>query len=512
MKTGIVNRDLLGLACLLALATPAHAQAWPVATSLGSSMPEAASQRSVAGDAGVEAGGRMADEASQAVAMPEAAAADAPVIAGAIGDPPASADAMPSSEDDEQDGESAPDPFDIGGDDEAIGSSTRRFTFAHEVSRRVGSDGGIVNSRSSARAEYATFFRDSFYARLDAKLNAFWASDHRARGRSAQTEVVTSEAFFQYSRQGGSTSLKIGAQKLIWGESEGGAITDEVSPRNFSELFLIPLEESRLGQGMVVFDYFSRAGDWSVFYVPTPRFNEYPERGTEYHLDPFGDTAIVRDARGGPRDDEFGMRWRRTFGQSDISLMAARLTDNDHAYRVDGFAPTGEWLVSRLKQRLTMIGSTFSLTRGKTLVKGEVALKSSRAFNDAAFGIVERDVVDSAIGLSYSLGQNNMIGVEWVNSRILGWHPGIVGVPENAASLVANATFMFMHDKLSINWLTIYSEPYTSYQSSLRSAYKWDDNLSFGLDLHYVDAPDRRSGLRAYRDKDQVVLRVQYQF
>lgn len=470
-------RDIAGLACLMVLSGPLSAQDVPVP-----SPPAVQAGETDDTDAGTE--------------------------------PVESDEQMPSETPiSDADVDFSADSFDMDAGEKDSGSgTTHRATFAHEASYRIADDGGLVNNRTSARLEYSSFFRESFYVRLDSKLNAYWGNDHRARGKSMQAEVITSEAFLQYSRQGGTTSLKAGVQKLIWGESEGGAITDEVSPRNFSELFLIPLEESRLGQGMVVFDYFSPVGDWSAFYVPTPRYNEYPERGTEYHVDPFGGQAIVRDVHGNARDDEFGMRWRRTFGQSDISLMAARLTENDHAYRLEGLSPTGALLVARLKQRMTMIGSTFSLTRGKSLVKGEVALKSSRAFNDAAFGLVEKDVLDSAIGVTYSLGQNNTVGVEWVNSRILGWNRGIAGVPENAASLVVNANVLFLHDRLSVNWLAIYTEPYHSHQSSIRTAYKWDDNLSFGLDLHYVDAPDRRSGLRPYRDKDQVVFRVQYQF
>lgn len=474
--------DIAGLACLLALSTPLRAQDAPA--------PATPPARAAAS-------GVLADDVTTASAPEEMGEIDA-----------ASTEAVPDGQID-----FSADSFEMDeGGNRSGSNTTHRATFAHELSRRFGSDGELVNNRTSARLEYSTFFRESFYARLDGKLNAYWSNDHKARGKSMETEVITSEAFLQYSRQGGATSLKVGVQKLIWGESEGGAITDEVSPRNFSELFFIPLEESRLGQGMVVFDYFSPVGDWSMFYVPTPRFNDYPERGTAYFVDAFGESAIVRDRRGGARDDEFGMRWRRTFGQSDVSVMAARLTENDYAYRLDGIAPDGRLLIARVPQRMTMLGSTFSFTRGKSLVKGEVALKSSRAFNDRSLGLVEKDVLDSAIGLTYSLGQNNTLGVEWVNSRILGWNRGISGVPENAASLVINANFLFHNDRLSVNWLTIWSEPYASYQSSLRSAYKWDDNLSFGIDLHYVDAPDRRSGLRPYRDEDQVVVRVQYQF
>lgn len=399
-------------------------------------------------------------------------------------------------------------------DDERGSSESKRFTLKHEVSLKASGAAEIVNHRSAFRVEYSKFFLGSFFMQLDAKLNSFWSADHRAESedKNALLETNTQEAFLQYSAEGGRTSIRAGVLRMIWGESEGGAITDEVSPRNFSELFFIPLEESRLGQGMINVDHFSAIGDWSFFYVPKPRFNKYSERGTEYFIDPLAGVAFVRDDPSGSSDDEFGMRWRKTFGQSDISVMAARLIDNDYVLRYDGTTAWGAPLVTRTRQRLTLAGMTFSHARGGYLFKGEVALKSPRGFNDAAFGVIEKDVLDTALGVTYSLGQSNTIGVEWVNSRVLGWDDRIVGVPQNSASLVINANLFFFNDTLSMNWLTFYSRPYTSYQSSLRTAYKWSDNLSIGMDLHFVDVPDRRNGLHIYRNQDQVVFRVQYQF
>ena len=400
-------------------------------------------------------------------------------------------------------------------DDDARGSpESKRFTLTHEVSLKASGSAETVNHRSAIRIEYSKFFLDSFFMQFDAKLNTYWSTDHRAEAEdeNALLETNTQEAFLQYSADGGQTSVRAGVMRLIWGESEGGAITDEVSPRNFSELFLIPLEESRLGQGMLNIDHFSTVGDWSFFYVPKPRFNKYPDRGTEYFIDPFAGVAFVRDDPSDGSDGEFGMRWKKTFGQSDISAMTARLIDNDYVLRFDGETAWGAPLITRVRQRFTLSGLTFSHARGGYLFKGELALKSPRGFNDAALGVIEKDVLDSAIGVTYSLGQSNTIGVEWVNSRILGWNDRIVSAPKNSASLVVNANLFFLNDTLSMNWLTFYSRPYTSYQSSLRTAYKWSDNLSVGLDLHFVDVPDRRGGLRAYRGQDQVVFRIQYQF
>ncbi len=393
-------------------------------------------------------------------------------------------------------------------------SKAMRSTLGHEGSFRTRGQHGVVNNRSWFRIEYSKFFLDSFFVQIDSKLNAFWSNDHRAKAEDQATlfETNTQEAFLQYSGTGGYTSIKTGVQRLIWGESEAGAITDEVSPRNFSELFFAPLEESRIGQFMLNLDHFSSSGDWSFFFVPNPKFNKYPKSGTAYYVDPFNGLADIRDEPSDKKQYEYGMRWKKTFGKSDISFMAASLVDNDYVFHMDGVTDAGRLLISRLKQRFTLTGVTFNYAKGKYLLKGEVGLKSPKGFNDAAFQIIEKDVIDSSLGLTSSLGQSNTIGLEVVNSYVRNWNNTIVGVPRDTSSLVLNTTLFFFNNTLSVNWLTIYNRPFTSYQSSVRTSYKWNDNTTFSVDAHVIDVPDKNSSLRPYRDQDQIVFRVQYQF
>lgn len=407
----------------------------------------------------------------------------------------------------EQDGEA------FGADGADTSPKAARFIVGHENSFRTAGDGRVVNNRSWFRVEYSKFFHNSFYVQLDSKLNAYWDRDHRARAedKKVQFETITPEAFLQYSVDGGATSIKLGVQRLIWGVSDGGAITDEVSPRNLSELFFIPLEESRLGQFMLNVDYFSSSGHWSVFFNPDAKFNRLPRGGSAYYVDPFNGQADV--SRGGKdHDNEYGARWRKTFGSSDISLMAARLVDNDYVYRQDGVTGEGRLAITRSQQQYTLTGMTFNYVMDKILLKGEVAYKSPLAFNDAALQVIEKDSIDSAIGLTYNLGQSNTLGMELVNRHVRGWSRQIVSEPRNASSLVLNANLFFLNDTLTVNWLALRHWPHTSYQSSLRTSYKWRDNTTFGFDIHTIRVPDRRSALRRFSDDDQIFFRAEWQF
>ena len=378
-----------------------------------------------------------------------------------------------------------------------------RVSLKHEVSYKFASPKRLVNNRSSVRLEYSKALTSNLYFRLDTKLNLHWRNDHRARAKDEDPfrELVTREAYLQSSF--GNTSFRLGYQILPWGVSEGGAITDEVSPRNSAEFFFIPLEESRVGQPMLTADHFGDSGQWTAFFVPRPGYNKYPDRGSEYDIP----GAFDRNA---PDDDwdnagtwEFGARWKRTFGKSDISLMAARLIDNDYLVR---------------QQRFRMYGLTANVAIDNLLLRAEVALKQPRAFfarsaGSSGLAVVESDQFDSSFGFDYSPGGRALTySAEVVWSRLLDWNGDIVGRERDEYSLVGLVSNRFFNDDLTLSWLTIYTRPYASFQHRFLSSYLIDDNSTVYFELFYPDERDERSATWPYRDQKQFVIRYQYQF
>lgn len=387
-----------------------------------------------------------------------------------------------------------------------------RFTLRHELSWKTGDPDGVRSNRSSFRLEYSRFFWNHFFIQFDAKLSAFWGTDHRAEAEEEDIlyESSSREAFLQISFA--DTSLKLGRQVMIWGESDGGAITDVISPRDYSELFFISLEESRIGQPMLVLDQFSGIGRWTLFVVPDPAFNDYPEEGTAYYVDPFAGQAVIEDERDDEDLAEYGVRWKKTFGKSDISLMAASLIDNDYAYRLDGYTPTGKLLFTSVRQRYRMTGTAFNYVVGSFLFKGEIARKSPRAFNDTAYQLQKKDVLDTALGLEYSTGGSWSLGLELVNSHIDDWSDEILDVPEDSQSLVLVWDHTYLNEVLSVSWMSQLTAPCTAYLHSLTTAYDWNDAVTLYLEAYVPDVRDEDSELWVYRDQKQLVAKLQLQF
>lgn len=378
-----------------------------------------------------------------------------------------------------------------------------RISLKHETSYKFASPKRVVNNRSSVRVEYSKPLTSNLFLRLDTKLNLHWGNDHRAKAKDENPfrELVTREAYLQSSF--GNTSFRLGYQILPWGVSEGGAITDEVSPRNNAEFFFISLEESRVGQQMLAMDHFGDSGQWTAFFVPRPGYNKYPDRGSEYDIPGAFDRNAPDDDWGNAGTYEFGARWKRTFGKSDISLMAARLIDNDYLVR---------------QQRFRMYGLTANIAIDNLLLRAEVALKQPRAFfarpaGSSDLSIVESDQFDSSFGFDYSPGGRSLTySAEVVWSRLLDWRSDIVGREQDEYSLVGSVSNRFFNDDLTLSWLTIYTRPYTSFQHKFLSSYLIDDNSTVYFELFYPDERDERSGTWPYRDQKQFVIRYQYQF
>ena len=390
-------------------------------------------------------------------------------------------------------------------------SKRSRVTLRHETSYRTQETKEIVNNRLSAQLEYSQFFLNNFYVRLDTKANVFFENDHRAKAEKENVllEQVTREAFLQGSL--GNTSFQLGIQNLIWGESDGGALTDVISPRNASELFFIPLEESRIGQFMFRVEHFSDNGDFSFFYTPDAEFDELPDPGTAY--DVFSLPMNIEVEKEKDSDlYEFGGRWIKTFGKSDISLMAANLIENNRHFAFKEFSSNGNIILEEQTQRFSMVGVTFNYVRDSLLWRGEFAYKSSLVFSDSNFNPQEKKVYDTSLSLQYSLPGNDSISMEWVNRHINDWNNTLQGVEKDNSSIILNWQSSYFNEELSINVLSIYSFPYTSFQHSVRTTYDWIDNWSINFDFHIVDVQDSRSALSPYENEHQIVFKIQYQF
>lgn len=395
--------------------------------------------------------------------------------------------------------------------------SPLRLTLKHEGAWKFVDPYDAMNNRSSLRLEYSKFFLKYLFLRGEARATGYWKYDHRTRptdfwhnDRSEPEDAAFGTRIREAYLQGsfGGTSIKAGTQILIWGESDAGALTDEVSPRDNSEIYFISLEESRIGQPMLLLDQYTAFGDWSLFFVPYPAFNENPQPGTAYYLNPFGEAAEVR-VEGRDEDDfEYGMRWKKAIGLSDVSVMAASLTDNDRAVRV-----ADDGVLEERTERFTLAGLALNYPFGNFLPKAEAALKFEKPFTDASLRITKRNAFGASLGFDYSTGGTFTFGMEAVHNRVLDWDEDLQGIPEDGTwSFVTFLGDRFLNETLSLNWLTRFLANDPSVVSIGTAAYQVNDYASVALEAYYPWVHDRFSAMWPYRNQKQILLKLQLQF
>lgn len=382
---------------------------------------------------------------------------------------------------------------------EAQAESPLRFSVAYEYGYKVQRPERTIKNRASLRLEYGRTLSDSFSVQFDAKANVFLGNDQR---RAADNrDIMVTQAYLQSSF--GKTSFRAGIQTLPWGESMLAPITDEISPRDNRELFNFNLEELRIGQPMLVVDRYTDSTRWSGFVVPQASFNKLPEDGTLYDLDPLS----YRRGSVGEGGPEYGVSWKKNYDRADITLMAASLVDNDYARRLDG-----DGLATRVRERFTLTGMSFSRAMGNFVLRGEAAVKFGKPFNDQALQIVLKRTIETYVGLDYRPTPTMSMSAEVLNQQVFDWETDILGVPKNRQTGMLSLQKNLMNDDLSITLQAFGFWPNASTLSMLLTSWKVNDNLALSMNVAVPSTNSRQGSLWTVRDQKQALFKIQWQF
>ncbi len=391
-----------------------------------------------------------------------------------------------------------------------------RVGLKYELAYKIIEPQRFMNNRISLKFEYSKFLFNLFTLHIDSKLSTFLADDHRTKNTAVWVDdkVYDSQlAFggrtrdFYIQTSFNKTSIKTGFQTLAWGESDFATVTDEISPLDYREPLSLNIDDFRLNQFMITIDQYSSIGKWSIFFVPYARFNEHAKEGSGYYYDPYnGSVQYETDVQDGNLF-EYGIRWKKTFGKSDISIIATSLINNEYTLQM-----VNPELILRSKQRYHIAGFTFNHAINNFLLKGEVALKTSKTFNDTSFQILKRNTFDASFGFDYSVNATLKLSVEAVNYHVINWDEQILGVPEDNYMLLFVMGKSLLKNNLSIYWVTMYNGPFTSFFNVCTTSYNLNDHFTLYLDVLIPSSKNVNSGFYLYRNQKQVGFKIQYQF
>ena len=400
--------------------------------------------------------------------------------------------------------------------DEMMKKKSMRIGLSYEFAMRYPDI--VRKSRVGIRTDYSKLLFGNTSLIVDAKAFMFLPHDHSDRqsvlwlnddslNMKVSFGARVRDAYLQSNFN--NTSIKVGVQTLAWGESDFATITDEISPMDYREPLNLNVDELRIGQVMLTVNQYTSFGNLTGFFIPYPLFNQYPRRGTDFYYDPYEGIASISykmdKNKGLPF--EAGARWKKTFGKSDISFMAATLINNDYALRRWGYNITYQ-----SKLRYSMAGITFNRAINNFLIRSEVAFKAPKAYADRDQQVVKKNNLDASLGIDYSANSTLTMTLEAINYHIIDFDNTVKSAGRDNYMLLFILTKLFMHNELSVNWVSMYNGPNPAFFQLLSTTYNWNDRLSLSMDIILPFTKDQGSSFYTLRNEKQASFKILYQF
>jgi hypothetical protein len=207
---------------------------------------------------------------------------------------------------------------------------------------------------------------------------------------------------------------------VVWGETVGNSVLDIINNSEFRDFTIIDIEDARLSQAMLVWDFFGtdNSSSLSTFVNLYPEFNPAPVRGSPLFFDPgFNLPDYSRD---GKILLEAGTQWKKSFEGSDIAVMAAYLYENQLRY--DPPLPGSADARPDINDFL-LLGFSANRAIGKLLLNFDLAFSHNILADSFAFPgtsslstpvNLRKDQIGTSFGFEYAIDneQNVSLGIQ----------------------------------------------------------------------------------------------------
>lgn len=418
----------------------------------------------------------------------------------------------------------------LGGDDFAFDSSalevnesswTDGFKTALEHSHTQ-IPGDASREQSSVRVVYEGNVAEGVYLKVDNRYRYFWHNDDLAENRGdAYGHNKLQRAWLQYSR--GACSSTLGRQTLIWGTVEGTFVTDIVTPFDYTEQLLTDYGSVRLAQDMLVGECFSSQSQLQVFYTPEARTDIY-----QHH------PLIVDIAPGFPRarldidpEEEWGLRYKWLGDGYDLSLMYARLYDNNPTPMLRGNSDAGPspadiiggalgqitgdnaipegYRVEPALAQFNLVGAASAIAIGRLLLKVEAAYRSEQLI---AFSDDTTERYDAAVGFEYTTTSNHII-----NAGIWGTHLSNDAIAVNDTQVLSLGwRKTFLNDNLVMSLLGNWSSNPRFASATILADYRWNDYWSTAFAISAADLGELGENNPIVAAEESATMSIKYEF
>jgi hypothetical protein len=341
---------------------------------------------------------------------------------------------------------------------------------------------------------------------------------YRAEGDSVDIESRGNEFFLQGSFD--QHSIKLGRQTVVWGETSANSVLDVINTTEFRDFNIIDIEDARLNQWMLVWDYFGENSNFSSFVNLYPEFNPAAVRGSPFFFEPeFNLTDYDRD---NSMLFEAGTQWRKSFEGSDISFMAAYLYENQLRYEDpknlmgDSVAKTNDFF---------LLGFSANRAIGKLLLNFDLAYSHdvlADSFNFPGTASLanpinlKKDQIGSSLGFEYAISNEQTVSLGIQAQMLLDEDEGLLPGQSLINEGVFGSWLMRYSNTLMNNDLVISSTlqgdlAANSLLALLGAEYTINDNWSIGGQIINITSNDE-SPLLIFAEDVRLSVTLTYSF
>lgn len=337
----------------------------------------------------------------------------------------------------------------------------------------------LETNRLGANIRYQNAFAPGWLLQASGQIRSYWQDDYQyeAEGDKIDIEYRVNEFFLQRSFD--QHSVKFGRQTVVWGETTGNSVLDIINTTEFRDFNIIDIEEARLNQWLLVWDYFGEGSNFSSFLNIFPEFNPPAVRGSPFFFEPaFNLTDYDRDSG---LQFEAGTKWRKSFEGSDISFMAAYLYENQMRFE-DPISGIGD-AVAQVND-FFLLGFSANRAVGKLLLNFDLAYSHGVQADSFSFPgtaslanpvNLKKDQIGTSFGFEYAISNEQSISLGIQAQKLLDEDEGLL----SGQSLINDGVFG--------SWLVRYSNTLMNSDLVISSTLQGDLNANSLLAMLGVD-------------------------
>jgi len=321
-----------------------------------------------------------------------------------------------------------------------------------------------------------------------------------------ESGVSLHEGYLDYAL--GSVTIRAGRQIIIWGQSDGIRIVDNVSPLDYTETITRDFDEMRMAVDALNLKYGSGWGDLQLLWIPVYKSGEQPSKDSPWYLGGYGNNTVLPDNEPDDpfKDSELALRYTLYLSGMDLAFSYFYTWNDFPCYKQLGTA------LEPVYDRVHILGAEFSKPLGEFVYRAEAAYFAGSLVQGYGtdYFTAQKDRIKWLTGLDWYPGNDWTLSCQYTQDHILNAGSGLIE-SGCAKTVTFNISKDLFREKLTLSALGYMDIDVKDRLVRLTAEYQFIDNLEVFLGTD-IFAGDRTGSYGRYKDNTQVWTKIKYHF